>query len=817
MSLPFSDPVLIFAFAMLMFLVSPILFERLKVPGIVGLIVAGALIGPNALHLLDRGPTMILLGTVGLLYLMFMIGLELDLNDFSRYRNRSVTFGIASFLIPQAVGTGIGLFSGYSLGSSLLLGAVFASHTVLAYPIASRLGIVKNLGVTTALGGTILTEILALSMLAVVSGMEAGEMGIGLWVRLLVSLLVYIVAVMWIVPIIARWFFRNVRSEPTLEFAFVMVVLFGVAYLAHAASAEPIIGALLAGVALNRLVPESSPLMNRIQFVGNALFIPFFLLSVGMLVDTEALRTPGALGFAALLAAGVVVAKWLSAWITKQVFSYTSAEGWVIFGLSVPHASGTLAIVLVGFDIGLFDQTEINGAILIILVTSLIGPWVVQRYGRQVALAEENRPYEAREAPQRILIPVSNPKTEESLLDLAMILREPTTTEPVHALMVVPDMNERTEAQVAEAERTLSHAVAYAAGADVPVVPVTRVDQNIASGIARGIAETRSSVVIVGWKGGRMTPAHEIFGTVLDQLTYQTRQMVLVAKLDATLNTTRRVVLILPPLIHRHPGFFLAARATKVIANRLGASILGLSLDSDPDRMSELYRPIRPSTPATFEKVSGWGVVLSELATRLGPDDLVIVLSARPGTLPWHPRLERLPGHLARLVPKNFVIIYPPEADTNYGEPALSADLPRGLRNERIVRDLPAMPYDEAIRRIVEHGLALEPKRLDRIVATLVTGEQEFSTELKPGVVVPHARVGGLTEPVIMLGTSQEGIEFPFTKDPARLIFVLLSPAEEAMAHLSALAEIARFVANDDDVEALFDTGSVDEATADTF
>lgn len=817
MSVPFADPVLIFAFAMLLFLVSPILFERLRVPGIVGLIVAGALIGPNALHLLERGPTIILLGTVGLLYLMFMIGLELDLHDFSRYRNRSLTFGFVSFLIPQLIGSGIGLASGYTLASSLLLGAVFSSHTVLAYPIASRLGILKNLAVTTALGGTILTEILALSMLAVVAGMEAGEMGVRLWVTLLVSLTVYIGVVMWGVPIIARWFFRNVRSEPTLEFAFVMVVLFGVAYLAHAAHAEPIIGALLAGLALNRLIPESSPLMNRIQFVGNALFIPFFLVSVGMLVDGGALSEPSALSFAALLASGVVVAKWLAAWVSRKIFRYSPAEGWMMFGLTVPHASGTLAIVLVGFDIGLFDQTEINGAILIILVTCLIGPWVVQRSGREVALAEENRPYEAREAPQRILIPVSNPATEEALLDLAMLLREPGASGPIYALMVVPDLDDRTEAQVAEAERTLSHAVAYGAGADVPVLPVTRVDQNIASGIARGIAETRSSMVVVGWKGGRMTPTREIFGTVLDQLTFQTKQMVIVAKLGAALNTTRRVVILLPPLIHRHPGFFPAARMTKVLANRLGASILGLSLDSDAGRMAEIYRPLKPSASATFEKVSGWSSTLTELAQRLGPDDLVVLVSARPNSLPWHPRLERLPAQLARLVPKSFLIIYPSEADTSLSEPAAFADLPRGLLTQRIVRDLPDVPFEEALRMILENSLPAEPARLDRIVATLVAGELDFSTELKPGVVVPHARIGGLEKPLIFLGTSRVGIQFPNSRDPARLIFILLSPAEEAQAHLSALAEIARFVARDDEIAALLDEGPADEAAMSAF
>lgn len=803
LSQPLSDPVLIFAFAMLLFLVAPLLFERFRVPGLIGLIVAGAVVGPNALNLLERGPTIVLLGTVGLLYLMFMVGLELDLHDFGRYRNRSITFGSISFVIPQLAGTLMGMAFGYSLFSSLLLGAVFASHTVLAYPIASRLGIVKNLAVTTTLGGTILTEILALSVLAIVAASNAGQGGLDFWTVLLVSFVLYIGAIVWGVPILARWFFRNIRSEPTVEFVFVMAVLFGVAYLAHVAHSEPIIGALLAGLALNRLIPESGPLMNRIHFVGNALFIPFFLLSVGMLVDVRVFAEGGALALAVAIAAGVLAAKWLASRITERIFGFNSDEGWVIFGLSVPHASGTLAIVLVGFDVGLFDQTEVNGVILTILVTCLVGPWAVQRYGRRVAVQEEQRPYEPREAPQRILVPVSNPATEENLLDLAMLVRDPAAKEPLYALMVVRDLEERTDAQVAEAERTLSHAVIYGAGAEVPVLPLTRVDQNIAAGIARGVAETRSSMVVVGWKGGRTSTTRDIFGTVLDQLTDQTKQMVVVAKLNHALNTTKRIILVLPPLIHRHPGFFGAAQTSKVIGSRLGASIIGLTLDSDAARMNELFQPIKPATVTAFEKVSGWPTLLSELRNRVRPDDLVVVISTRRGTLPWHPKLERLPGQLANLMSESFLIIYPSEADTPLSERLPMADLPRGLIQDRIVADLPPLSYEMAMRHILEHSLPVASDRLDEIVRALVAGEQEFSTELKPGVVVPHTRVSGLDEPLIFLGASQAGIEFPNARDRARLIFILLSPADRPQDHLTALGEIARLVSRDEAVRAL--------------
>lgn len=810
MSLPVTDPVLIFAIAMVIFVSAPLLFERLRVPGIIGLIVSGAIVGPNALNILERGPTIVLLGTVGLLYLMFMIGLELDLHDFNRYRNRSLVFGSLSFIVPQVVGTGFGVLFGYGLYSSLLLGAVFASHTVLAYPVASRLGIVKNLAVTTTLGGTILTEILALLVLAVAAGGASGAIGWGFWVTLIVSLAVYMAGILFGVPLFARWFFRGARSESTTEFVFVMAVLFGVSYLAHAAHVEPIVGALLAGLALNRLIPHSGPLMNRINFVGNALFIPFFLLSVGMLVDVRALSTADAWIFAGGLALGVIVSKWIASKLTERIFGYRPEEGWVVFGLSVPHASGTLAIVLVGFGAGLFDQSEVNGVVLTILVTCLIGPWVVERYGRLVALGEEQKPYEPGSGPQRILIPISNPATEESLLDLAMLLRDGASSEPIYPLMVVREPAEQSEARVAEAEKMLSHAVIYAAGAEVPVVPLTRVDQNIAAGITRGIAETRSSTVVVGWDGGRSTAHTGIFGGVLDQLLEQTRQMVLVTQVQQPLAVTQRVVLVLPPLIHRHPGFYEAARAVKVLATKLGAPLTGLAVGAEGARFTELFAGIKPAAPATFERVEGWGSLIMAMRERTRADDLVVVLSARRGTLPWNPRLERLPAQLIDLLPESFVIVYPPEADTSGRDIISDIGLPRGLMPERIVSDLPAMAYQEAILRILERGLRAQPGRLGEITDMLVEGEQGFSSEVRPGVVVPHARVTGIEEPILFLGTSREGIEFPHARQKAHLIFVLLSPAGRPSDHLRSLAEIARLVSSEETVEELLN--GIDEA-----
>ena len=413
-ALPFTDPVLIVALATLLFLVVPVLAERIRVPGVIGLIVAGAAVGPHGFGLLARDQTIILLGTVGLLYLMLMVGLELDLHQFSRYRNRSIVFGTLSFLVPALAGAAAGKALGYSTAAALLLGAVFASHTLLAYPIASRLGIIRNEAVTTALGGTILTEILALLLFAVVANQARGaSLDLAFWGRLTVSFGIYVATVMWGLPRLGRWFFRR-SGDGGSEFIFVLASLFTIAWFAHAAGVEPIVGALLAGLALNRLVPAQGPLMNRIHFVGNTLFIPFFLLSVGMLVNVWALDSVRAWVVAGVMTAGVLLSKWIASAVTARAFGYEAAEGWTVFGLTVPHAAGTLAIVLVGYDLGLLDQTEVNAVVVMILATCLAGPWAVERFGRKVAQQEEMRPYDPASAPRRIMIPLANPATAEA-------------------------------------------------------------------------------------------------------------------------------------------------------------------------------------------------------------------------------------------------------------------------------------------------------------------------------------------------------------------------------------------------------------------
>jgi Kef-type K+ transport system membrane component KefB/mannitol/fructose-specific phosphotransferase system IIA component (Ntr-type) len=702
---------------------------------------------------------------------------------------------------------------GFGLPAAFLMGSIIGSHTLLAYPIVSRLGLVKNSAVTTVVGGTLVTDTLALGVLAVVAGSIEGDLSALFFLRLFGILALYAALIVVGVPRIGRWFFRNTPGQAPAEFIFLMVVLFASAFLAGLAGAQPIIGAFLAGLTLNRLIPNQGPLMSRVRFVGNALFIPFFLISVGMLVDIRVLiGETDVWVIAAAITAMVHVAKLGAAFLTQRIFQYRRDEGFVMFGLSVPQAAATLAVTFVGLEIGLFDETVVNAVIVMILVTGLVGPSVVERFGRALALHDERRPYEPGEAPRRILIPISNPATAEALLDIAFILRGSASDEPIYPLMVVPEAEETSEAKVAEAEKMLGHAVIYAAGADVPVVPLTRVDRNIPTGISRGIAETRSSVVIIGWDARRTTDTR-IFGTVLDQLLDQTRQLVIVARLSHPLNTTQRILLVVPPGARHHPGFFPAVEAVKLMANELGTTLDGLVVQDDTARYATLFDEVRPQVPAEWRFVDRWSALAPTLAEEFEPDDLVVVLAARRGGLSWHREMERLPGVLADLGLDSFLMVYPSEAPQVAARDFAGTVLPSALAPERIAFDLPRGPFEQALDTLLRTTFADDIPRLRHISNVLAASEREFSNEILPGVVVPHAQVQGLTAPMLFLGIGEDGVEFPNASAPAHLIFILLSPPGEPEQHLRDLAEVVRLVGNRARVEMLLGSRSVEELT----
>lgn len=680
LALPVRNPVLIVAISALIFLVAPLLMRRLRVPGIVGLILAGAVVGPHGLNILLRSNTIILLGAVGLLYLMFIAGIEIDLHDFRRYRHRSLGFGAATFLLPQLIGMAVMSMLGYGLPTAILVASMFASHTLLAYPIALRFGIGKNSAVTTAIGGTIITDTAALLVLAVIAAGSRGSLDATFGLRLSVGLALFTALVLVGLPRLARWFFRSESSTPSTEYIFIFASLFVGSALAELAGVEAIVGAFLVGLALNPLIPEQSPLAHRIHFVGEAIFIPFFLLGVGMLVDVHVLLgSPRAWLIMIAMTVTVTLTKWLAAFVTQRFFGYSRDEGWVIFGLSVPQAAATLAAALIGLEIGLFDDAILNGTILMILVTCILGPGVVERFGRRVALADETTPPHGASVPQRIMVPVANPRSTRGLMDLALALRMPGSKEPVHPITVVPDDSDDAPEQVALAEKMLAAAVAHAAAADVQAVPLTRIDHNFASGIARAAVETRTSTIIIGWDARRRTREF-IFGSVLDQLLTSTQQHVYVAKLDHPLNTTRRLLCLVPRATDRLPGFAEVIRDVKRMASRLGASLAVYTIEADAAVYERTIRDVQPAVDLRVERLDNWKATLDRLRADVRPDDLVLVFSSRRGAVSWQPVMANIPARIGALGIESFVVVFPSETGV---VDATASAIPMGRRPRR--------------------------------------------------------------------------------------------------------------------------------------
>ncbi len=658
MTRPIEDPVLIFGLCMAVILLAPALSRRFRVPGIMGLIVAGTLMGPNALNVLDLSETITLLGTVGLLYIMFLAGLDINLNQFARFRERSLVFGALTFVVPQSLGTLVFLGLGFPVAASILIASMFASHTLVAYPVARRLGIHRHPAVTTAVGGTILTDTVALLVLAVVARSVQGELGPSFWFTLGGLFGAYLWVVMVLLPRLARWFFRNVQDGAPAEFAFVLATVFLCSWAARAIGTEPIIGAFLAGLTLNRLVPEGGPLMGRLQFFGDAFIIPFFLLYIGMLVDPAVLvGGAGAWVVMGAMLATVVITKWLAARLTAHIYGYSRAEGRVIFGLSVAQAAATLAATLVGYDLGIIGDDVLNGVILMIFVTCTLAPWLVEREGREVARQQAEKPVDPADAPERILIPMARPASAEGLLDLAFAIRG-ADGEPIYPLFVVPRGSPKL---VADGEAMLGHAVRYAAAAEIPLVPITRVDPSVASAVARAVQEERIATIVTGW-GGEASTSDRVFGSVTDRILEESGAATLVCRLTRPFNTHAGILLALHGSAAMEGRFDEAVRVAKRMAVSLGRPLRVLAVGPGSDAVVERIKRIGPGTPLSILPVRE-GVGTPELLEgRLADDDVLVLLSARPGRVSWRAELRTLPGELARRRPGvSIVVLYPPD------------------------------------------------------------------------------------------------------------------------------------------------------------
>jgi Kef-type K+ transport system membrane component KefB/nucleotide-binding universal stress UspA family protein len=671
-TLPFNDPIIVFAIVLSIILFAPLLFNKIKIPSIVGLILSGMLVGPNGFNFITR-ESILLFGTVGLLYILFLAALEIDMHDFKKNRKKSLVFGFLTFIIPITLGTLAGYYIlGFNIISSLLLASMFASHTMLSYPIASRLGITKNQAVNVSVGGTIITNTASLLVLAIIASSAKGDLNQEFWIRTAISLPIFVGIVLYGFPHVGRWFFKNFEDSVS-QYIFVLGMVFIAGFLSKLAGVEPIIGSFLAGLALNRLIPHTSPLMNRIEFVGHAFFIPFFLIGVGMLVDLSAVFK----GRDALMVAGTMIAialgaKYLAAFLTQKIFRYSKTERHIIFGLSSDQAAATLAAILVGYNLGLLNEDVLNGTILMILVTCMVSSFVTEKAGRKQAIVESEKMPDIGETREKILVPISNPENIETLIGLAVIIKNPKSDEPIYPLAVINDDDDAKE-KIISSNKMLEKAIKVASATDNPVRVMTRIDLNIPNGILRAIKELLITDVIIGWNG-KLSALNRIFGSVLDTLLKNSEQMVFVSKINQPLNTFKRIIVAVPPNAEYELGFTRWISTIKILSKQLGVNVIFYGKENSLPKIEGQVKVIKPSIEASYNVFDDWEDFLI-LSREVKKDDLLLIVSARKGTVSYNRHLDNVPKQLSKYFQNtSFLFIYPEQNITNSFDRAVPYD-----------------------------------------------------------------------------------------------------------------------------------------------
>ncbi len=673
---PIEDPILKFLLIMAIVLLTPLVLNKLKIPYLLGLIIAGAVIGPHGLNLVLRDSSIILSGSAGMLYILFTAGLEMDMADFKQSSVRSLAFGLYTYIFPMLFGviSGYGIL-GYSLPSSLLLGALFASQTLIAYPIISKLGITRDKAVTIAVGGTIIVDMLALVTLTVVTGLATGSTDTTFWYRLGASIAACSFVILWFFPRLGRWFFKRC-SDNVSQYVFVLVIVFSGAFLTQLAGLEPIIGAFLAGLAMNRLIPSTSPLMNRVEFVGNAIFIPFFLLSVGMLIDYRAIFSGWeTLEVAAVMIVVVTLSKYIAAALSAKTFRLSGDQRRMLFGLSVAHVAGTLAVVMVGYNlilgyeadgtpIRLLGEAVLNGTILMILVTCTISTFMTQQAAHRIAIEGPQAERRA-ETGEHVLIPVSHPQTVSEAVGLGIAVTK-QKHRSLYALRAL-DNQSASEEQVAAAEKMLLSAAEASASAGIHMHRLMRYDVNIVNAIVSVVRERNITDLVLGM---HRAPEHanalntlgreSVLGTTIPAILSRTNVTTYIYHAVQPLSTVKRHLVYIPPRAELEQGFETWVLRIRHLAHDTGAKLIFYGTAST---IAYLQRKPRKVDIADYVTQEHAWENLDSLFSDVKEDDSVWVIMSRRDRISYHAAMHRLPAYVEEhFATMNHILLYPVQA-----------------------------------------------------------------------------------------------------------------------------------------------------------
>ena len=662
---PITDPTLIFFVVLLIILFAPIIMGKLRIPHIIGMVLAGVAVGQYGFNILTRDASFELFGRVGLYYIMFLASLEMDMEGLRRNKWRTLVFGLLTFTVPFVITWLMGIqLLAYTPFAALLLGCIMSSNTLVSYPIVARYGLQQKPSVILSVGSTMVSLLIALVVLAMLVASATGNATAGFWLQFIGKALLYMAIMLTLVPRLTRWFLRR-YSDAVMQFIFVMAVLFLSAALAEVVGLEGIFGAFFAGLVLNRYIPHVSPLMNRIEFIGNAIFIPYFLIGVGMLINVRLLFGGGAI----LWVVGCIVVfgtlgKALAAYTAAGLFHLPHTSGHMMFGLTSAHAAGAIAMVIVGMDMRtpdgrpLIDENMLNGIVIMILFTCIISSLVTDWASQRITLRDKQMPSEdLPDDDEKILVPVKYKEYANRLMSMAIMARNPKLHRPIVALNVVYDDDNMRRNQE-DGVRILRQVEQYAAGSDVPVQTQVRVAANIANGIKHAFKEFQASEILIGMHMHEQV-SPKFWGQFHQSLFNGLNRQIFMARLYHPLNTLRRIQVAVPSRAQYEPGFYRWLERLSRIAENLECRVQFNGRMDTLQMINQFVQNRHPNVRAVYVAMPHWNE-LPRLASTIADDHLFVVVTARKGTVSYKSAMERLPEELTKYFNgKNLVIIFP--------------------------------------------------------------------------------------------------------------------------------------------------------------
>lgn len=668
---PITNPSLIFLLVLVIILLAPIIMGKLRIPHIIGMVLAGVAIGQYGFNILVRDDSFELFGRVGLYYIMFLAALEMDVEGVKKNKGRLSLFGLLTFAAPFTLTFIMSEWLlGYPTIASLLLGCLMASNTLIAYPIVSRYGQQRKPSVALSVGASMLSLLVALVVLAALVASHNGQTGVLFWLWFVAKFVIYCGGLAILIPKLTRWFLRR-YSDAVMQFIFVMAMLFMSAVLSESIGLEGIFGAFLSGLILNRYIPHVSPLMNRIEFIGNALFIPYFLIGVGMLINVRlAFSDTGVLWVALAITLFGTVGKAIAAYLSALLFRLPlNTSGNMMFGLTSAHAAGAIAIIMVGMRLTTPDGSVLvtgemlNGVVLMILLTCLISTVVTEQAAQQITLRDKEIPQEDTQDDEKMLIPMKYPEYAVRLVNLAIMMRNPKLGRGLVGLSVVyDDIDMRLNQE--RGQRLLEKVQQYAAAADVKMQTQVRVAANIANGIKHAFKEFRASEIIIGMHMHQEVSA-SFWGEFHQSLFNGLNRQIIMARLKQPLSTIRRIEVAVPSRAQFEPGFYRWLERVARLSVNLECRTIFHGRTDTLALINQYVRNRHPEMRVEFMQMDHWNE-MPRLAATIAEDHLFIVIAARKGTVSYKNALEHLPEEIQQFFSgKNIIIIFPDQ----HGDP----------------------------------------------------------------------------------------------------------------------------------------------------